>query len=189
MESSTQGCSTKVPATRDGALESFLSAYLQTTAAGGVLVSGFGIGSYHFASLLGRLAATGALRRFGERRVVVAAGLLAAAGLLTAVTAAAAAGAIGGLLVVGFAIAPVVPTTLSLAGRSAPGRSSQAVATTTAAGYGAFIVSPRAGDTTARSVKDLHSERTVVHLTQSDVRPMGRCCGEPSVHCDTMSRL
>ena len=126
----------------DGALESFLSTYLQTTMAGGVLVSGFGIGSYHFASLLGRLAATAALRRLGERRVVVAAGLLAAAGLLTAVTATAAAGAIGGLLLVGFAIAPVVPTTLSLAGRSAPGRSGQAVATTTAAGYGAFIVSP-----------------------------------------------
>lgn len=39
-------------------------------------------------------------------------------------------------------IAPVVPSTLSLAGRSAPGRSGQAVATTTAAGYSAFIVSP-----------------------------------------------
>jgi MFS family permease len=126
----------------DGALESFLSTYLQTTLAGGVLVSGFGIGSYHFASLLGRLTAAAALRRFGERRVVMAAGLLAAAGLLTAVTAPAAAGAIGGLLLVGFAIAPVVPTALSLAGRSAPGRSGQAVATTTAAGYGAFIVSP-----------------------------------------------
>jgi hypothetical protein len=60
----------------DGALESFLSTYLQRTLAGGVLLSGFG------------------------------------------------------------------PATLSLAGRSAPGRSRQAVATTTAAGYGAFIVSP-----------------------------------------------
>ncbi|MGH3149446.1 MAG: MFS transporter, partial [Streptosporangiaceae bacterium] len=107
----------------DGALESFLSTFLQTTLAGGVLISGFGIGSYHFASLLGRLTATAALRRFGERRVVLAAGLLAAGGLLAAVTAPGAAGAIGGLLLVGFAIAPVVPTTLSLAGRSAPGRS------------------------------------------------------------------
>ena len=126
----------------DGALESFLSTYLQRTLAGGVLLSGFGIGSYHLASLLGRLTATATLRRFGERRVVLAAGLLAAAGLLIAVTAPNAAGAIGGLLLVGFAVAPVVPTTLSLAGRSAPGRSGQAVATTTAAGYGAFIVSP-----------------------------------------------
>jgi MFS family permease len=73
---------------------------------------------------------------------MVAAGLLAAAGLLTAVTVPAAAGAVGGLLLVGFAIAPVVPTTLSLAGRSAPGRAGQAVATVTAAGYSAFIVSP-----------------------------------------------
>jgi MFS family permease len=126
----------------DGALESFLSSYLQRTLAGGVLLSGFGIGSYHLASLLGRLTATATLRRFGERRVVLAAGLLAAAGLLVAVTAPDAPGAIGGLLLVGFAVAPVVPVTLSLAGRSAPGRSGQAVATTTAAGYGAFIVSP-----------------------------------------------
>jgi MFS family permease len=126
----------------DGALESFLSSYLQRTLAGGVLLSGFGIGSYHLASLLGRVTATATLRRFGERRVVLAAGLLAAAGLLIAVTAPDAPGAIGGLLLVGFAVAPVVPVTLSLAGRSAPGRSGQAVATTTAAGYGAFIVSP-----------------------------------------------
>ncbi len=126
----------------DGALESFLSSYLQRSLAGGVLLSGIGIGSYHFASLLGRLTATAALRRFGERRVVTAAGLLAATGLLTAVMAPDATGAIGGLLLVGFAIAPVVPTTLSLAGRSAPGRSGQAVATVTAAGYGSFILSP-----------------------------------------------
>jgi MFS family permease len=126
----------------DSALESFLSTYLQSTLAGGVLLSGLGIGSYHLASLLGRVTATAALRRFGERRVVLAAGLLAAAGLLTAVTATTAAAAIGGLLLVGFAIAPVVPTTLSLAGRSAPGRSGQAVATTIAVGYPAFILSP-----------------------------------------------
>jgi MFS family permease len=92
--------------------------------------------------LLGRLTATALLRRFGERRVVTGAGLLAATGLLIAVMAPDAAGAIGGLLLVGFAIAPVVPTTLSLAGRSAPGRSGQAVATVTAAGYGSFILSP-----------------------------------------------
>lgn len=61
---------------------------------------------------------------------------------LAAVMAAGLAGAIGGLLLVGFAIAPVVPATLSLAGRSAPGHSGQAIATATAAGYTAFIISP-----------------------------------------------
>jgi fucose permease len=81
----------------DGALESFLSTYLQRTLAGGVLLSGLGIASYHFAPLLGRLTATAALRRFGEQRVVRSAGLLAAAGLLITVTVPAAAGAIGRL--------------------------------------------------------------------------------------------
>ena len=91
------------------------------------------------------LFAGGALADRADRRPVLAigfagTGLLAAAGLLITVTVPA--GAIGGLLLVGFAIAPVVPVTLSLAGRSAPGRPGQAVATTTAAGYSAFIISP-----------------------------------------------
>jgi MFS family permease len=47
-----------------------------------------------------------------------------------------------GLLIVGLAAAPVVPSALSLAGRAAPDRSGQAVAVTTAAGYSAFIASP-----------------------------------------------
>lgn len=124
----------------DGALESFLSTYLQRTLSGGVLLSGAGIASYHPASLLGRLAATAALRRLGEKRVVIAAGLLAAAGLLITVSVPGA--AIRGLLLAGFAVAPVAPAVLSLAGRSAPGRSGQVVAATTAAGYSAFIISP-----------------------------------------------
>jgi hypothetical protein len=66
----------------DGALESFLATCLQRTLAGGVLLSGLGIGSYHFASLLGRLTATAALGRLGEQRVVRASGLLAAAQIL-----------------------------------------------------------------------------------------------------------
>ena len=38
----------------EGALETFPSTYRRTPLAGGVMVSGLGIGSYHFASLLGR---------------------------------------------------------------------------------------------------------------------------------------
>ena len=51
-------------------------------------------------------------------------------------------GSIAGMLVVGFAISPVVPTALSLAGRSAPSHAGQAVAFTTAIGYTSFLVSP-----------------------------------------------
>lgn len=121
----------------DGALESFLGVYLRGS---GVLFAGAGIGSYHLASLLGRLLAVRVLGRWGERRVLPAAGALAALGIAGVVSAPAAAPA--GLLTVGFAVAPIVPAALSLAGRSAPGRAAQAVATTTAYGYTAFVVGP-----------------------------------------------
>jgi len=121
----------------DGALESFLGVYLRDS---GMPLTGVGIGGYHLAVLLGRLLATRALRRWGERRVLPAAGLLAALGIVGVVSTPL--GAVAGLLTVGFAVAPIVPAALSLAGRSAPGRSAQAVATTTAYGYGAFIVGP-----------------------------------------------
>jgi MFS family permease len=48
----------------------------------------------------------------------------------------------GGLLIVGFALAPVIPTVLSLAGRSAPGRSAAAVSLVTTVGYSAFVAGP-----------------------------------------------
>ena len=50
--------------------------------------------------------------------------------------------AAAGLLIVGFALSPVVPTALSLAGRSAPGRSATAVSLVTTIGYGAFVAGP-----------------------------------------------
>ncbi|HEU4946786.1 MAG TPA: MFS transporter [Kribbella sp.] len=126
----------------DGALESFLAVYLSRALASGVLLSGIGVASFHLASLAGRLLASRALRRWGERRVVVAAGLLAAGGISVAVSTSQVVLAIGGLLLVGFAVSPVMPTAFSLAARSAPGQSGRAVARTTAAGYSAFIVSP-----------------------------------------------
>jgi MFS family permease len=101
-----------------------------------------GIGGYHLASLLGRLIAARVLRRWGERRVLLSAGVLASGGIACVVSAPGGALAITGLLLAGLAVAPIVPTALSLAGRSAPGRSGQAVALTTAAGYSAFIISP-----------------------------------------------
>ncbi|MCO6010391.1 MFS transporter [Actinoallomurus purpureus] len=126
----------------DGALESFLAIYLRQDRSSSIALTGVGIGGYHLASFLGRLLAARLLRRWGERRVLLGAGLLASAGIACAVGAPGAASAIAGLLLTGLAVAPIVPTALSLAGRSAPGRSGQAVATTTAAGYSAFILSP-----------------------------------------------
>ena len=139
----------------DGALESFLALYLHDALATGVLLSGIGVGSYHLASLVGRLAATRMLRSIGTRRTIAAAGVLASIGIVIAVTTNAGGVAIAGLLLVGFAVAPIVPSALSLAGASAPGRSGQAVALTTAAGYSAFILSPAlvGGIATATSLR------------------------------------
>lgn len=126
----------------DGALESFLAVYLQQALASTILLTGIGVATYHAASLTGRLLATQALHRWGERRLITAAGLLASIGIATAVISSTPLVAIAGLLVVGFAVSPIVPVALSLAGRSAPDRAGQAVATTTAVGYAAFVVSP-----------------------------------------------
>lgn len=126
----------------DGALEGFLAVFLRESLASGVLLSGIGIAGFHAASFFGRTIASRVLRRFPVHRVITLAGLLAAAGTALAVLAPVAWVSIGGMLLVGFAISPVVPSALSLAGRSAPGRSGQAVAFTTAVGYTSFLVSP-----------------------------------------------
>lgn len=126
----------------DGALESFLAVYLRDTLGSTILLSGLGVAAFHAASLTGRLVFSRILGRLGERRVVVGAGLLASAGTAVAVLTGNPVVAVIGLLVVGFAVSPIVPVTLSLAARSAPGRSGRAVAATTTVGYTAFIVGP-----------------------------------------------
>ena len=92
------------------------------------MVSGFGIGSYHFASLLGRLTATATLRRLRL--------------------------ALGLLIVTSLAIAGLA--TRCRRHRSGPAEALRMMPA------GAMGPSRRAADTTVRSVKDLHSERTVV---------------------------
>lgn len=144
----------------DGALESFLAIYLTQALGSGILLSGIGIAAFHLATLLGLLIATRTLARWGERRTVAGAGLLSAVGIAVAVTTDSVLVAILGLLIVGLTNAPIAPTALSLAGRSAPGRSGQAVALTTAGGYGAFIISPAL----VGGVADLTSLRTGLAL-------------------------
>lgn len=133
----------------DGALESFLAVYLRDTLGSTILLSGLGVAAFHAASLTGRLVFSRILGKLGERRVVVGAGLLASTGTAVAVLTGNPVVAVIGLLVVGFAVSPIVPVTLSLAARSAPGRSGRAVAVTTAVGYTAFIVGPSVVGTVA----------------------------------------
>lgn len=126
----------------DGALESYASLYLRDVLAAGALLGGAAIGAFHLASLAGRLVSASFAEGHGERATITAAGLLAAAAMTICVVATGAPLAALGLLLVGFALAPVIPTALSLAGRSAPGRSGAAVSLVTTVGYSAFVAGP-----------------------------------------------
>jgi MFS family permease len=126
----------------DGAIEGYAALFLRDVLESGALLTGAALASFHGASLVGRLVSARLADAHGERWVLTGAGLLAGAGMAVTVGARAPALAAFGLLVVGFALAPVIPTALSLAGRSAPGRSGTAVSLVTTVGYSAFVAGP-----------------------------------------------
>ena len=103
----------------DGAIEGYAALFLRDVLESGALLTGVALAAFHTASLAGRLVFS---KPADERLVLTIAGLLASAAMAVVVLAGSAAVAAAGLLVVGFALAPVVPTALSLAGRNAPGR-------------------------------------------------------------------
>jgi MFS family permease len=125
----------------DGAIEGYAALFLRDALESGALLTGVALAAFHSASLAGRLVFS---RPADERLVLTVAGLLAGAAMAVVVAAGSPAVAAAGLLLVGFALAPVVPTALSLAGRSAPGRSATAVSLVTTIGYSAFVLGPPA---------------------------------------------
>ncbi len=125
----------------DGAIEGYAALFLRDVLESGALLTGVALAAFHTASLVGRLVFS---RPASERLVLTIAGLLASAAMAVVVLAGSAAVAAAGLLVVGFALAPVVPMALSIAGRNAPGRSATAVSLVTTIGYGAFVLGPPA---------------------------------------------
>jgi predicted MFS family arabinose efflux permease len=127
----------------DGAIEGFSALLLRSDQGAGTFGAGLSLAAFHAASLGGRLVFARITDARGERFVLTFAGLLAAAAM--AVLVAAGSPVLGGaaLLLVGFALAPVIPTVLSLAGRSAPaGRAGAAVSLVTTVGYSAFVLGP-----------------------------------------------
>jgi MFS family permease len=123
----------------DGAIEGYAALFLRDALAASGLLAGVGLAAFHGASLIGRLLFS---RVADERRTMTVAALCASAGMVVTVAAGAPAVAAAGLLIVGFALAPIVPTTLSLAARHAPGRGATAVSLVTTVGYSAFVAGP-----------------------------------------------
>jgi len=123
----------------DGAIEGYAALFLRDALGSGALLTGVALAAFHGASMAGRLVFS---RATDDRKVLTIAGLLASAAMALVVAAGGPGLAAAGLLVVGFALAPIVPTALSIAGRSAPGRSATAVSVVTTVGYSAFVLGP-----------------------------------------------
>jgi MFS family permease len=128
----------------DGAIEGYAALFLRDVLESGALLTGAALAAFHAASLTGRLLFARLVDARGERFVLTVAGLLASTSMAVVVAAGTPALAGAGLLLVGLALAPVVPTALSLAGRNAPGRSATAVSLVTTIGYSAFVLGPPA---------------------------------------------
>ena len=160
----------------DGAIEGYAALFLRDVLESGALLTGVALAAFHGASLTGRLVFS---RPADERLVLTIAGLLASAAMAVVVVARAPAVAAAGLLVVGFALAPVVPTALSIAGRSAPGRSATAVSLVTTVGYSAFVLGPPvvgllAGATSLRTALiPVVVSTAMIALLARRVRPTG----------------
>jgi MFS family permease len=123
----------------DGAVEGYAALFLRDALDSGALLTGTALAAFHTASMAGRLVFS---RSADDRRTLTIAGLVASPAMAIVVAANGPGLAAVGLLVVGFALAPIVPTALSLAGRSAPGRSATAVSVVTTVGYSAFVLGP-----------------------------------------------
>ncbi len=126
----------------DAALEGYISYYVRSVLGSGPLLAATAIAAFHLAVATGRLGGGKSLLRHGERRVLIGSGLGAAAGLGLVIATGSPAVAAVGLLVMGFALAPIAPIVFSMAARSAPGREARAVARVSACLTAVFLVGP-----------------------------------------------
>ncbi|MGO4454273.1 MFS transporter [Arthrobacter sp. RAF14] len=127
----------------DGILETFLAVLVRHEAGTQVWLAGVTIAVFHFSSWLGRSISQRAVTRWGAWAVLLGAGAISA--LLTVASLWLTGDWIAtlGFGLVGFALSPIVPLGMSLAGRSAPaGTEGRAIGLTNGVGYTAFIASP-----------------------------------------------
>jgi MFS family permease len=92
--------------------------------------------------LAGRLVGDRLRSRVRTRRLMTYAGLGTAGAVAIVVLAPTAGIALAGFILTGLAICTVIPTTISIAGTIAPGRSAGAVAQVGAMGYGGLVLGP-----------------------------------------------
>ncbi len=126
----------------EGQMGNWSGIYLRDSLGTGALLGGSGVAVFYAAMAIGRLGIGRVVRSVGNRRTLMASGLLVAFGMVLAVATELPALAVGGLLLVGLAMAGVVPLAYSVAGDLAPERAASAVSVVSTFGYGGFLLGP-----------------------------------------------
>lgn len=126
----------------EGSIADWSGLYLNRELGATEAVAALGYPLFEAAMLAGRLVGDRLRSRVGTRRLLTYAGLGTAASVSVVVLAPATPFALAGLVLAGLAICTVIPTTISVAGSTAPGRSAAAVAQVSAMGYGGLVLGP-----------------------------------------------
>ena len=123
-------------------MEHWSGVYLRQTLGLSALLGGSGVAIFYGAMAVGRLGAALVIGRFGNRRTLLGAGVLTACGMSLALATRDPLLVVAGFLVVGLALAAVVPIAFSVAGDLAPERAGAAISVVTTLGYGGFLLGP-----------------------------------------------
>lgn len=126
----------------EGAIADWSGMLLRTDLHATEAVAALGYPLFEFAMLLGRLVGDRVRSHLGTRTLLVLAGLGTAVGMSVVVLAPVTPIALAGFLLTGAMVCTISPTTMSLAGSAAPGRSAASVAQVGAMGYGGLLMGP-----------------------------------------------
>jgi MFS family permease len=126
----------------EGEMGDWSSIYLRSWLGLGALLGGSGVAVFYGAMAVGRLGSGWAAARLGNRRTLLGAGLSTALGMTLALATTAPLLVIVGFLVVGLALAAIVPVAFSVAGDLVPERAASAISVVSSLGYGGLLVGP-----------------------------------------------
>lgn len=125
-----------------GAVENWSAVYLRTTLTFTALLGAGGVAIFHAAMLLGRLSTGLAIKHLEVSKVLVAAGGVTSVGITLMLLNLSSFLTLGGMLLMGVALATIQPIAFTLAGANAPNQASEASALVTTTSYAGLIAGP-----------------------------------------------
>jgi MFS family permease len=126
----------------EGEMGHWSGIYLRDSLGMGALLGGSGVAVFYGAMALGRLATGWTVGLLGNRHTLLGAGLLITLGMSLALVTTVPSLVIVGFLLVGLALAAIVPLAFSVAGDLVPERAASAISVVTTFGYGGFLLGP-----------------------------------------------